>query len=106
MFMSEFLKNIISFETNNYKSDIAEHKMGIHFLKNIQKNKLTSVKTKLNQNQSVFFNQNKILKPGLNFLTINVKAIAAFTELACLWLLETCILTFKPITIGEQYAGN
>lgn len=106
MFMSEFLKNIFLFERNNYKNDITEHKMGIHYLKNIQKNKLTSVKTKLNKNQSVFFNQNKILKRGLNCLTINFKAIATFTELACLWLLETCILIFKPITIGEQYAGN
>ncbi len=106
MFTSEFLKNIFSFKTNNYKSDIAEHILDFHFLQNILKHKLTSVKTKLNKNQSVFFNQNKILKRGLNCLTLKFKAITAFTELACLWLLETCISTFKPITIGEQYAGN
>ena len=99
MFTSEFLKNTFSFEKNNYKSDI-------HFLKNIQKNKLNSVITKLNKNHSVFFNQNKTLKLDLTCLSIKVKAAVIFTELVCLWLLETCISTFKPITIGEQYAGN
>ena len=99
MFKSEFLKNKFPSEKNNYESDI-------YFLKNIQKNKLNSVITKLNKNHSVFFNQNKIFKLGLNELTINFKATIIFTELVCLWLLETCISTFKPITIGEQYAGN
>lgn len=106
MFTSEFLKNIISFETNNYKSDIAEHKMDIHFLKNILKNKLTSVKTKLNKKQSAFFNQNKILKLNLTCSSTKVKVAIIFTESTRLRLLETCISTFEPITIGEQYAGN
>lgn len=106
MFTSEFLKNKFSFEKYNYKSDITEYIVVFHFLQNILKNKLTSVKTKLNKNCSVFFNQNKILKLGLNCLTINFKAAVIFTELTCLRLLETCISTFKPITIGEQYAGN